>query len=871
MKKLILLVTISLIAFSSFAQLKPSLIGITKSPTTPPASPIESILITTTSTRSDWQVDELNNTGETLVWRVTGGVELPEVTLDRPILDLSTNTGSAIIRVESTTGFAGLTRMDLDGHVVSKLITDIDLMGAVELDTFSCKDEVGLQTLDVSKNTALLNLVVRDNQMPYLDISDLTLLENIWAYGNQFTLFDVSNNPLLTVCSVKENLLPSSELDKIVNDLAEFGLSNGTLTLSLNAGSLTSNSYDSYQLLDSRGWTIDVVSPPNPTPPSGDAPLLSNFIVDDLYKDRVYFDSSEVITATTTTGFVIYGKTISSININSNSTTGHYFLLADELDFWDNNLIEYTGGSNIQDTDSHIVYDFTLQHIDNLIDEPVGNQPDKYVTTSGGTGAGTIGDPWSFEYAGQSAVAGTTVWVKAGNYGADNIVIANNGTADNPIKFIGYDNTIGDAISLNRQNLFDGVDTFDSSVMPMLSNGSGSAIYPNNKNFIILRNIQIEGNYGYERGIYINNSTHVVVDNCYLNETTGHLISTHDGDAGYNRVINCYVSNSHSGGATLQNEFNLFKNTWAVSTYAASMDYYLTITGGYSGISNAVIDCTLKRFIDDTHSGHGISFKADQHGKGYYIEHSLVENCDLVNVKLELRHRPVKYNVFRDISITGSGVSMNDGCSYNTLENIYITNTLGTSSVAFRFKESVEDVQDLSETQAPYILNIPNENPHHNVFKNCIVETSDFLFNTSVYFSDFYMLDDIDNNHWYNCTFKDIRYIWYNYNNTSNAEFNPTNTFENCIMERVGYNGIYENAANMNPTILNSDLYDSYWTASGTNFNVDPLLDVNLKPLATFTLIDVAPIPDVFYDKNKSQRNSTLTTAGAIKHASETN
>ena len=79
------------------------------------------------------------------------------------------------------------------------------------------------------------------------------------------------------------------------------------------------------------------------------APTLSNFRINNANKDRVYFDSSEVITGSTFTGFTITGKTITSLVINTGNLSGHYFVMNSEFVEGDTPTITYVGGSNIQD------------------------------------------------------------------------------------------------------------------------------------------------------------------------------------------------------------------------------------------------------------------------------------------------------------------------------------------------------------------------------------------------------------------------------------------------------------------------------------------------------------------------------------------
>ena len=107
------------------------------------------------------------------------------------------------------------------------------------------------------------------------------------------------------------------------------------------------------------------------------------------------------------------------------------------------------------------------------------------------------------------------------------------------------------------------------------------------------------------------------------------------------------------------------------------------VYGGPEGGSNIVRNSYVHRFVDDTHTGHGIAMKAGQ--PIYKHEHSLIENCEIVNSQngsIEFRHSGVKYHVARGIYIHqdsydydnyGSlGISFENGSSYNTVENSII-------------------------------------------------------------------------------------------------------------------------------------------------------------------------------------------------------
>ena len=74
-----------------------------------------------------------------------------------------------------------------------------------------------------------------------------------------------------------------------------------------------------------------------------------------------------------------------------------------------------------------------------------------YVATNGSNvNPGTQALPWSITYAFSTAASGDTVYIKAGNYGAVNLVVQNGNTA-----FIGYTNNPGDLSWINQPDSLD--------------------------------------------------------------------------------------------------------------------------------------------------------------------------------------------------------------------------------------------------------------------------------------------------------------------------------------------------------------------------------------------------------------------------------
>ncbi len=115
---------------------------------------------------------------------------------------------------------------------------------------------------------------------------------------------------------------------------------------------------------------------------------IENFRVEDTNKNRVVFDATLDVTGLNTTGFTIFGKTISSVTLNADKLGG-YFTVSSDFDFWNNNTIRLEGGKGT-------VLDFALQYISNNIAEPSSSKG-KYVSANA-EGVGVVGskvDPWT--------------------------------------------------------------------------------------------------------------------------------------------------------------------------------------------------------------------------------------------------------------------------------------------------------------------------------------------------------------------------------------------------------------------------------------------------------------------------------------------
>lgn len=166
------------------------------------------------------------------------------------------------------------------------------------------------------------------------------------------------------------------------------GLASGAILDSGTAGSYVVSTLTEGTAYDLHGIFVTVDNIPQASVTKVDftttadttAPTLSGWNIADANRDRVNFTSSEVITGTTYGGFTIATptKTINAININSGSTTGHYFTVSVPFVYGEAPTIAYSGsGSNIKDVSvsQNSLASFTAVSITNNI----AAAPEEYV------------------------------------------------------------------------------------------------------------------------------------------------------------------------------------------------------------------------------------------------------------------------------------------------------------------------------------------------------------------------------------------------------------------------------------------------------------------------------------------------------------
>ena len=412
-----------------------------------------------------------------------------------------------------------------------------------------------------------------------------------------------------------------------------------------------------------------------------------------------------------------------------------------------------------------------------------------YVSTTGlNSNAGTLIDPWDISHAFSSAQNGDTVWIKAGNYGFQNLNIASSNTT-----FIGYTVFPGD---LSSMSIPDSLATFLASnydlIYPTIDGidraNSGTCInFGSNKSNITIKNFQIRN---FRMGISLvgrNNLVENIIGNNF-----GDVSVFYDGFGiiifgNKNTLKNAFVLNSAAEGIRVSGDSNLVQYCKVYcndtinameqgnpNTKYGDTDYYIYVTANTNtkqGKYNIVENCYLERFPRAKkhvgHGGHGFSFtisynhKACTSGVGYcydeiqkdlVVEHNIFRNCTTKNIDecVMLRGDKVKYNLIEDVSSLSYGtLRIQNSASYNTFNRCHIKNTYywkdpGSSSIyrtpgvdflaSYYGDSTAQNVSSPETNSYPWELEYAG---HHNTFTNSIFENVAAAVNFNNY-SEFY-------------------------------------------------------------------------------------------------------------------------------------
>ena len=400
--------------------------------------------------------------------------------------------------------------------------------------------------------------------------------------------------------------------------------------------------------------------------------------------------------------------------------------------------------------------------------------------------------------------AGDTVYIKAGDYGLDDIFIDKNySSSDARISFIGYKNVPGDITNFN----FSYGDNVDASVMPLINPNdrtTGEGINISDIYNITIKNIQIVNSLG---GIYIWNTTGInsnhILENIFL-KNIGWEYSTAIGmkEANNNIIRNCLIVNATGAGMDIWGNNNQINDCKVYSdesqlvlpdsTYT-SMDYYIVLKGN----NNIVSDCYAERVGDIEDVGHGFEIKESG-------ENNLFLNCTVKNMIagcFSVRWSGVQNNEFRNCTALGgvsndvSAFMIREGASNNSFNNCLSD----SCNAGVRFILAGEDGNDCG---------------HNNVFNNCIIKNATWAIDLNPYY---YNSAPADSNLLVNCVIDNADYLF----NCDRP--NSGNQLINCIVKDV--NDYLSGGNTSNFAYSYSDFFNNGFSVlSGTgNIGTDPL------------------------------------------------
>ena len=402
----------------------------------------------------------------------------------------------------------------------------------------------------------------------------------------------------------------------------------------------------------------------------------------------------------------------------------------------------------------------------------------KYVTTSGGTGAGDIGTPWSLAHAFANAVAGDLIHVAPGNYGSTPLTISVSGTASLPIKFMGYNSTAGDIVSFRKSTIEKtvvGGIALNPATMPTLrGTGNTNTGLTVSGNYVIIENFQVED---FSSGLLLtgNNNNYV---NIVTNECNWNLEQQGDDSL----FENCLHINARRNAHTiLGGENNITRNSVVWSDYPTDpfdtnplTGYHFGATSGANG--NIFEGCTMYRIPDSPsnyHQGHG--------GLGKHnVFNNTWRNCVSYNTGIELNFSDVRDNLFENWEIYGnyttnngqfsSGIRLINGAHHNTFKNIYIEDT----NFPFNFHDFDDGFTPTPDTDL-------EEGGNNNTFINIIVNKMwTLVSNNTIPASARNATLKVWDNTWINCTFYDQNGGGGFYNTDMVTQ---NNRFINCVFD----------------------------------------------------------------------------------------
>lgn len=358
-----------------------------------------------------------------------------------------------------------------------------------------------------------------------------------------------------------------------------------------------------------------------------------------------------------------------------------------------------------------------------------------YVSTASNASNGNTGTeakPWrTITYAATKAVAGDTVKIKGGNYGNEQVVVKNSGTAGKPIVFEGYDGwpVLGTLPNPRTEPSTDKI---------------GFRIW--GPDYITVRNLKFTWYYECFR---VDDSDYVTCENLWI-EKCG---ATGAGGSGivykyanYGKILNCTVIDCGGNNVFLSRaHYMLVDGITSLGTLAASdaycTDYY------------CVMRCCHDNVVQNSYAEDKADTNKGNHG---FIVKDVESTVHSYN------------NVIKDC--TAKSFEECFSVAHLAHDNQFIRCHGDNSQKALRFNN---------------VLNCRN-GAYNNTFRECTGVSDNIMIGLSDYAEGDYQTKS--NNKFINCRLKSTgksNAIAINYWNTANT------AFENCVFDNVNYLGRY--------------------------------------------------------------------------------
>ena len=338
--------------------------------------------------------------------------------------------------------------------------------------------------------------------------------------------------------------------------------------------------------------------------------------------------------------------------------------------------------------------------------------------------------------AAERARAGDTVFIKAGDYGKEQVLLRNSGTKESPITFEGYREKPGDRPFPDYKP----GDAVEASVMPVLD-GAGTtptAVYLRGQEHIRIRNLGIQ-RYR-EMGVFSLDCSHIAIERVVASDfykTEGHTygVGIYFIGGEHNSIRNSIVTNGSGNNiAGMHSNYLLIENCKTYGTLKDRLlrpDYYIVIGDSHDCV---IRNCLAHNLEPNNGCGHGIGIKDQYHkGAGYPYPHSRnnkIINCTVYNsgehlwAAHEAHHNEFincrAFSDWRKVEQRWSqGIAVRDGAHHNTFRNCLVVG----ARFGFASCDSVEGPTRFDGSSVP-------QTAHSNSFLNCVFADTQVGFET---------------------------------------------------------------------------------------------------------------------------------------------